>query len=117
MCDQEDRDNQIDIILAGDESAARNVEDVEIPSLEGGGRAFYNPGGPGPEPFPGVRYTAPGPPDLEPVTIALDDTMRVTREARTTDPSFWAFAAVLAAAAGAGAAIFLLVRRWMRQRH
>lgn len=44
-----------------------------------GNRAFYNPGGPGPEPFEGVRYTAPGPPDLEPVVIALDNPMRVSR--------------------------------------
>ena len=80
-CYQEDRDNYIDIILVGDETAARNVTFVEIPSLEGGYRAFYNPGGPGPEPFEVVRYTAPGPPDLEPVIIALDDPMRVSREA------------------------------------
>ncbi len=80
-CYTEDRDNYIDIILVGDEEAARNVSFVEIPSLEGGYRAFYNPGGPGPEPFEGVRYTAPGPPDLEPVIIALDDPMRVDRPA------------------------------------
>ena len=54
---------------------------VEVPSLEGGYRALYNPGGPGPEPFEGVRYAAPGPPDLEPVIIALDDPMRVSRDA------------------------------------
>jgi len=53
----------------------------EIPALEGGYRAFYNPGGPGPESFEGVRYTAPGPPDMEPVIIALDDPMRVDRAA------------------------------------
>jgi hypothetical protein len=80
-CYQEDRDNYIDIILVGDEEAARNITFVEIPSLEGGYRAFYNPGGPGPEPFEGVRYTAPGPPDMEPVIIALDDPMRVDRAA------------------------------------
>jgi hypothetical protein len=80
-CYAEDRDNYIDIILVGDEEAARNITFVEIPSLEGGYRAFYNPGGPGPEPFEGVRYTAPGPPDLEPVIIALDDPMRVDRAA------------------------------------
>lgn len=80
-CYAEDRDNYIDIILVGDEEAARNVTFVEIPSLEGGYRAFYNPGGPGPEPFEGVRYTAPGPPDLEPVIMALDDPMRVNRVA------------------------------------
>lgn len=78
-CYQEDRDNYIDIILAGDEAAARSVTYVEIPALAGGYRAFYNPGGPGPQPFPGVRYTAPGPADLEPVTIALDNPMRVSR--------------------------------------
>ena len=78
-CYQEDRDNYIDIILVGDEAAARNITFVEIPALEGGYRAFYNPGGPGPEPFEGVSYTAPGPADLEPVVIALDDPMRVNR--------------------------------------
>jgi len=80
-CYTEDRDNYIDIILVGDEEAARNITFVEIPSLEGGYSAFYNPGGPGPEPFEGVRYTAPGPADLEPVIIALDDPMRVDRAA------------------------------------
>ncbi len=79
-CYQEDGDNYIDIILVGDDAAARNITFVEIPSLEGGYRAFYNPGGPGPEPFEGVTYTAPGPPDLEPVVIALDDPMRVSRK-------------------------------------
>lgn len=80
-CYREDRDNYIDIILVGDEAAARNVTFVEIPALEGGYRAFYNPGGPGPEPFEGVRYTAPGPPDMEPVIMALDNPMRVSRNA------------------------------------
>jgi hypothetical protein len=78
-CYQEDRDNYIDIILVGDETAARNIMFVEIPSLEGGYKAFYNPGGPGPTPFDGIPYTAPGPPDLESVVIALDDPMRVSR--------------------------------------
>lgn len=80
-CYDEDLDNYIDIILVGDEAAARNIIAVEIPSLEGGYSAFYNPGGPGSTPFPDVVYTAPGPPDLEPVIIALDDPMRVTRRA------------------------------------
>ncbi len=80
-CYREDRDNYIDIILVGDEAAARNITFVEIPALEGGYRAFYNPGGPGPEPFEGVRYTAPGPPDMEPVINALDNPMRVDRAA------------------------------------
>ncbi len=81
-CYVEDRDNYIDIILVGDEAAARNITFVEIPALEGGYRAFYNPGGPGPEPTDGVRYTAPGPPDMEPVINALDNPMRVDRAAR-----------------------------------
>lgn len=63
------------------EETARNVTFVEIPSLEVGYRAFYNPGGPGPERFERVRYTAPCPPDLEPVLIALDHPMRVDRAA------------------------------------
>ncbi|WP_395694890.1 hypothetical protein [Nocardioides sp.] len=86
-CYQEDRDNYIDIVLDGDEAAARSIEAVEIPSSAGGYRAFYNPGGPGPEPFPGVRYTAPGPPDVQPVTIALDDPMRVSRDAVAHGPT------------------------------
>ena len=78
-CYSEDRDNYIDIILSGDLDAARSVTHVEIPSLAGGYQAFYNPGGPGPEPFEGIRYTEPGPADLEPVIIAIDDPMRVSR--------------------------------------
>lgn len=77
-CYAEDRDNYIDIIIEGDEDAARNITFVEIPSLEGGYDAFYNPGGPGTTPFDGVTYTQPGPRDLEPVIIALDNPMRVT---------------------------------------
>jgi hypothetical protein len=106
-CYQEDRDNYIDIILVGDEAAARNITDVEIPSLEGGYRAFYNPGGPGPEPFEGVRYSAPGPPDLEPVVIALDDPMRVSRDAVSGGPPWLLIGIVIALVAG----IFWIVRR------
>jgi poly(3-hydroxybutyrate) depolymerase len=77
-CYDEDLDNYIDIILAGDEAAARSLTHVEVPSLEGGYDAFYNPGGPGRTPFEGVTYTEPGPADLEPIVIALDDPMRVS---------------------------------------
>ncbi len=77
-CYNEDRDNYIDIIIEGDEAAARNITFVEIPSLEGGYDAFYNPGGPGTTPFSNVSYTQPGPRDLEPVLIALDNPMRIT---------------------------------------
>jgi len=44
-------DNYIDIIIDGDEEAARQITFVEIPALEGGYQAFYNPGAPGSEPF------------------------------------------------------------------
>ena len=76
-CYREDRDNYIDIILVGDEDAARSITHLEIPSLDGEYSAFYNPGGPGRTPFEGVVYTSPGPADLEPVIIALDDPMRI----------------------------------------
>lgn len=79
-CYDEDRDNYIDIIIEGDEAAARNITHVEIPSIAGGYDAFYNPGGPGTTPFPGVVYTSPGPPDMEPVIIALDDPWRVNAD-------------------------------------
>lgn len=75
-CYLEDWDNYIDVVLAGDEAAMRAVTAVEIPAVEPYG-AFYNPGGPGNAPTPGVRYTAPGPPQVQPVTLALDDPMTV----------------------------------------
>jgi hypothetical protein len=59
-CYREDHDNYIDIILIGDDAAARNITAVQIPSVEGGKKAFYNPGDPGPKPFP--RRTRPARP-------------------------------------------------------
>ena len=76
-CYQDDVDNYIDVILVGDEAAARNITFLEIPSIAGGYSPFYNPGGPGTTPYDGVSYTQPGPRDMEPVIIALDDPMRV----------------------------------------
>ena len=76
-CYAEDVDNQIDIILEGDDAAARSITHVEVPS-SGDYLPLYNPGGPGPEPFPGVRSSEPRPYDLEPVVIALDDPLRVS---------------------------------------
>lgn len=78
-CYREDHDNYIDIILSGDERAVRQIRFVEIPAA-GEYNPFYNPGGPGNNPTPGVRYTAPGPADLEPVIIALDEPLTVTYE-------------------------------------
>ena len=77
-CYQEDGDNYIDIIIVGDDAALRNLTHVEIPSLAGGYSAFFNPGGPGPTPYAGARYTSPGPYDLEPVIMALDNPMRIS---------------------------------------
>lgn len=78
-CYAEDRDNYLDIIIVGSDAAARNITDLEIPAVEGGYAALFNPGGPGQTPTPGIRYTAPGPARMQPVTIAIDDPMRVTR--------------------------------------
>lgn len=78
-CYVEDHDNYIDVILAGDEAAMRKITFLEIPA-EGDYDPFYNPGGPGNAPTPGVLYTSPGPPDLEPVIMALDDPMTVSYE-------------------------------------
>lgn len=73
----EDHDNQIDIILKGDEDAMRLITHVEIPA-EGDYLPFFNPGGPGMNPTPGVIYTQPGPYTLQPVMMAIDDPFTVT---------------------------------------
>jgi hypothetical protein len=76
-CYVEDKDNYIDIIVDGDDAAVRRITTVEIPST-GGYSPLYNPGGPGNDPAPGVRYSAPSPPISQRVTIALDDPLTVT---------------------------------------
>jgi hypothetical protein len=50
---------------------------VEIPAV-GRYHPFYNPGGPGNDPTNGVRYTSPGPSQVQPVIDALHDPMTVT---------------------------------------
>ena len=72
----EDHDNQIDIVISGDESAVRAIRLVELPG-SGGYSPMYNPGGPGNDPEPGTVYTQPSPLIQQPVTIALDDPMTV----------------------------------------
>ena len=74
---QEDQDNQIDIILEGDEKAMRAITQVEVPSVAPYS-PLYNPGGPGNQPTPGVRYSAPSPPHTVDVLIALDNPLTVT---------------------------------------
>jgi hypothetical protein len=78
-CYLDDWDNYIDIVLDGDEAAMRSIVSVEIPAM-GNYSPFFNPGGPGNDPTPGVRYTQPGAPQVQPVTIALDDPMTVSYE-------------------------------------
>lgn len=75
-CYQEDKDNQIDIIISGDIDAVRAIDRVQMPST-GDYSPVYNPGGPGNDPAPGVRYAAASPPiDVE-VLDALDDPLVV----------------------------------------
>ena len=73
----EDHDNQIDIVLSGDEAAIATIKAVQIPASEGYS-PFYNPGGPGNAPTPGVTYSQPGPSQTQPVINALADPMTVT---------------------------------------
>jgi hypothetical protein len=76
-CYSEDKDNQIDIILSGDEAAMRAITRVQMPST-GEYSPVYNPGGPGADPVTDVRYSAPSPPiDVE-VYQGLDDPLQVT---------------------------------------
>lgn len=72
-----DADNYIDIVLEGDEAAMRLITSVEIPAVYPY-QPFYNPGGPGNNPTPGVTYTSPGPAVSQPVTLALDDPFTVS---------------------------------------
>jgi hypothetical protein len=76
-CYTEDQDNQIDIILAGDAEAMRLITHVEVPSVAPYS-PLYNPGGPGSNPTPGVRYSAPSAPHEQAVLMAIDDPMTVT---------------------------------------
>ena len=76
-CYTEDQDNQIDIILAGDEAAMRKITHVVVPSVAPYS-PLYNPGGPGNDPTPLVRYSAPSPPHEVSVLMAIDDPMTVT---------------------------------------
>lgn len=76
-CYVEDKDNQIDIILSGDEAAMRAITRVQMPSVDPYSPVF-NPGGPGENPMAGIRYSAPSPPiDVE-VYQGLDDPLQVT---------------------------------------
>lgn len=84
-CYNEDKDNQIDIVLKGDVEAMRKVSSVRVPSQEPAGEhtadgywQFYNPGGPGNNPTEGTTYSQGSPDHTVEVTIAIDDPMTVT---------------------------------------
>lgn len=78
LCYMEDKDNQIDVCLAGDEAAIRLITGLELPVCNktadplGQYKGLYNPGGPGNDPTPGVNYTQPFSYQLQDVKMALD---------------------------------------------
>ncbi len=55
----------------------RHIIAVEVPS-QPPYSAVYNPGGPGSDSTPGVRYSAASPAHVQPVWIALDEVTQVT---------------------------------------
>ena len=78
----EDHDNQIDIILQGDEAVMKRIKYVLVPSNTSHYSPFYNPGGPGNNPTPGVVYTKPTSFIKQAVTIAIKNPMTVNYIAR-----------------------------------
>lgn len=71
-CYREDGDNQIDIVLAGDREAVKRITHVKIPAT-GDYAPFYNPGGPGTNPTPGVPYSTASPTQTQKVWRSLND--------------------------------------------
>lgn len=74
----EDHDNQIDIILQGDEAVMKRIKYVLAPSTTAPYKPFYNPGGSGNNPTPGITYTKPSSSIKQAVTIALKNPMTVS---------------------------------------
>ena len=74
----EDHDNQIDIIVRGDEFIIKNIISLVIPSDNINYTSFYNPGGPGPSPFENVKYTLPSEFQVVDVINKLDNPHTVT---------------------------------------
>ena len=79
--------------MMGDKAAAARVTGIEIPFGNATAdpltqyNGFYNPGGPGNNPAPGVNYTVAGPYQLQSVVDALDDPMTVTFNNATAPPT------------------------------
>ena len=74
----EDHDNQIDIIVKGDETIIRNIVSLVIPSDNNKYTLFYNPGGPGPTPFENIKYTNPSEYQVIEIINNLDNPNSVT---------------------------------------
>ncbi|KAL4854292.1 hypothetical protein ACK3TF_004982 [Chlorella vulgaris] len=75
----EDYDNYLDVILdASSPEAAASLTTLMAFQTDEGYTPLYNPGGPGNDPTPGVRYSSPSPPQSVNITLALDDPMVVT---------------------------------------
>ncbi len=72
-----DRDNHIDICIRGDLAAVNLITGLDMPASNGYKR-FFNPGGPGNNPRPGVTYTQPGAPQFLTVIRALNDPRTVS---------------------------------------
>ena len=91
-CYISDADNYIDICMVGSEAAARKIVALEMPAgnstadPEGVYKPLYNPGGPGPNPAPGVNYTNPSPYTYQSVRMSIDDAFTVTVTDGGKDP-------------------------------
>jgi predicted outer membrane repeat protein len=81
----EDHDNQIDIILQGDKAVMKRIKYVLVPSTGSHYKPFYNPGGPGNNPTPGVVYSKPTSFIKQAVTIAIKNPMTVSYGTRPND--------------------------------
>ena len=77
-CLQDDSENQIDIVLKGNEAAMRKLIAVKIPAQGNGYYPLYNDGGPGATPTAGQRYTAPGPRQTMRLINGLDNPLQAT---------------------------------------
>ena len=91
-CYISDADNYIDICMVGSEAAARKIVALEMPAgnstadPKGLYKPLYNPGGPGPNPAPGVNYTNPSPYTYQSVRMSIDDAFTVTVTDGGKDP-------------------------------
>ncbi len=81
----EDHDNQFDIIIrASSQQAVQSLQSVVLPDpLLGTHSPIYNPGGPGTDPLPDIRYTQPSPGQTIAVALALADPATVSWAAQS----------------------------------